>query len=424
MRTHWYGEGGDWYTTLRGRQIFGNPRLNKGTGFPPGEREALGLVGLMPYRVVTLEQQAARAYNQYSAEPDDLAKNVYLTALHDRNEVLYYRLVTDHLREMLPIVYTPTIGDAIERYSHMYRRPRGVYLSVDAPELIEPSLAATDLEPGDVDIIVATDAEAILGIGDWGVGGIAIAEGKLVVYCAAGGIDPNRAVPVILDVGTNRQELLDDPLYLGNAHPRVDRDTYDRFVDAYVSAATKLFPDALLHWEDFGPDNANRILDRYRDRLLTFNDDIQGTGAVNLAAVLSGVAASGVPLAEHRVVIFGAGSAGVGIARELRDAMVGRGLSEAEATVRSPRPWSGRWPSAASGRSSFRCRTRPACRRPTRPICSAGPAAERWWPPAAPSSRSPTTRSPTWSGRPTTPWSSPASASAWWWPGPAGSPTG
>jgi malate dehydrogenase (oxaloacetate-decarboxylating) len=334
MRTHWYGEGGDWYTTLRGRQIFGNPRLNKGTGFPPGEREALGLVGLMPYRVLTLEQQAERAYSQYSTEPDNLARNVYLTALHDRNEVLYYRLVTDHLREMLPVVYTPTIGDAIERYSHMYRRPRGVYLSVDAPELIEPSLASTDLEPGDVDIIVATDAEAILGIGDWGVGGIAIAEGKLVVYCAAGGIDPNRAIPVILDVGTNRQALLDDPLYLGNAHPRVDRDTYDRFVDAYVSAATKLFPDALLHWEDFGPDNAHRILARYRDRILTFNDDIQGTAAVNLAAVLSGVAASGLPLTEHRAVIFGAGTAGAGIGEALRDAMVAAGLPEPEATGR------------------------------------------------------------------------------------------
>jgi len=334
MRTHWYGDGGAWYTTLRGRQIFGNPRLNKGTGFPADEREALGLVGLMPYRVLTLDQQAERAYNQYAAEPDDLAKNVYLTALHDRNEVLYYRLVTDHLREMLPIVYTPTIGDAIERYSHMYRRPRGVYLSVDAPELIEPSLAATDLEPGDVDIIVATDAEAILGIGDWGVGGIAIAEGKLVVYCAAGGLDPTRGIPVILDVGTNRQALLDDPLYLGNCHPRVDRDTYDRFIDAYVSAATKLFPDALLHWEDFGADNAHRVLERYRDKILTFNDDIQGTAAVNLAAVLSGVAASGLALTGHRAVIFGAGTAGAGIAGELRDAMVAAGLAEAEATGR------------------------------------------------------------------------------------------
>ena len=334
MQTSWRGKGGAWYTTLRGRQVFGEPRINKGTGFLPEEREALGLVGLMPYKVFTLEEQAARSYAQYSAQPTALAKNVFLTALHDRNEVLYYRLLTDHLPEMLPIVYTPTIGEAIERYSHHYRRPRGVYLSVDAPELIESSLAATDHDPDEVDLIVATDAEAILGIGDWGVGGIAIAEGKLVVYCAAGGIDPNRAIPVILDVGTNRRELLEDALYLGNAHPRVDRDTYDRFLDAYVAAATKLFPDALLHWEDFGPSNAHRILDRYRDRVLTFNDDIQGTGAVNLAAVLSGVAVSGVPLGEHRVVIFGAGSAGSGIARQLRDAMADSGLTPEEATAR------------------------------------------------------------------------------------------
>jgi malate dehydrogenase (oxaloacetate-decarboxylating) len=327
MRTSWQ-QGGEWHTRLRGRQVFGEPRINKGTGFTPEEREALGLVGLMPYKGFTLEQQAARSYAQYSAQPTPLAKSVFLTALHDRNEVLFYRLLTDHLREMLPIVYTPTIGEAIERYSHQYRRPRGVYLSVEAPELIESSLAATDLDPDEVDLIVATDAEAILGIGDWGVGGIAIAEGKLVVYCAAGGIDPNRAIPVILDVGTNRQELLDDPLYLGCARPRADRETYDRFLDAYVTAATKLFPDALLHWEDFGPGNAHRLLDRYQERILTFNDDIQGTGAVNLAAVLSGVTVSGVPVAQHRVVIFGAGSAGSGVARQLVQAFVGAGLDE------------------------------------------------------------------------------------------------
>jgi malate dehydrogenase (oxaloacetate-decarboxylating) len=334
MHTSWQDADGAWHTRLRGRQVFGEPRINKGTGFTAEERDALGLVGLMPYKVFSLEQQASRSYAQYSAQPNDLLKNVFLTALHDRNEVLFYRLLTDHLREMLPIVYTPTIGEAIERYSHQYRRPRGVYLSVDAPELIESSLAATELEPDEVDLIVATDAEAILGIGDWGVGGIAIAEGKLVVYCAAGGINPYRAIPVILDVGTNRPELLDDPLYLGNAHPRVDRDTYDRFVDAYVNAATKLFPNALLHWEDFGPGNGHRILDRYGGEILTFNDDIQGTGAVNLAAVLSGVVVSGVPLAEHRVVIFGAGSAGSGIADQLRQAMVASGLTEEEATAR------------------------------------------------------------------------------------------
>jgi malate dehydrogenase (oxaloacetate-decarboxylating) len=307
--------------TARGRAVLADPRINRGTAFTREERRALGLTGLVPPRVLTLDQQAARAYDQYRDQPDDLARNVNLTALHDRNEVLFYRLVTDHLAEMLPIVYTPTVGLAIARYSHEYRRPRGVYLSVDAPEDIERSLRATGRGPGDVDLIVATDGEAILGIGDWGVGGIDIAVGKLAVYTAAGGVDPGRTLAVMLDVGTNRQELLDDPLYLGNRHPRVDREVYDAFIDGYVSAATRLFPGALLHWEDFGPANARRILRRYRENALTFNDDIQGTGAVNLAAALSAARASGVPLRDHRVVIFGAGTAGIGVADQIRDAL-------------------------------------------------------------------------------------------------------
>jgi malate dehydrogenase (oxaloacetate-decarboxylating) len=306
--------------TARGKAVLADPRINRGTAFTREERRALGLTGLVPPRVLTLDQQAARAYDQYREQPDDLAKNVNLTALHDRNEVLFYRLVTDHLAEMLPIVYTPTVGAAIARYSHEYRRPRGVYLSVDAPEDIERSLRASGRAPGDVDLIVATDGEAILGIGDWGVGGIDIAVGKLAVYTAAGGVDPGRTLAVMLDVGTNRQELLDDPLYLGNRHPRVGRETYDAFIDGYVNAATRLFPGALLHWEDFGPANARRILRRYRENALTFNDDIQGTGAVNLAAILSAARASGVPLREHRVVIFGAGTAGIGVADQIRDA--------------------------------------------------------------------------------------------------------
>ncbi|MEU3218230.1 NAD-dependent malic enzyme [Streptomyces sp. NPDC006971] len=235
---------------------------------------------------------------------------------------------------MLPIVYTPTVGTAIERYSSQYRKPRGVYLSVDAPEDVERSLRATGLGPDDVDLIVATDGEAILGIGDWGVGGVNISVGKLAVYTAASGIDPARTLPVVLDVGTNREELLEDPLYLGNRHTRVDRETYEAFVQTYVDTTTRLFPGALLHWEDFGPDNARRILARYREDVLTFNDDIQGTGAVNLAAVLSGVRASGTPLREHRVVIFGAGTAGAGIADQLRDALVVDGLPPGEATRR------------------------------------------------------------------------------------------
>ncbi len=325
---------GDWETTLRGREVFANPRLNKGTAFTEEERQALDLVGLMPPRVLTLEDQATRAYEQYLAFPSPLAKHVYLTALHDRNEVLFYGLVAAHLPEMLPVIYTPTVGEAIERYSHEYRRPRGVYLSVDHPDLVEASFAATGLGAGDVDLIVATDSEAILGIGDWGVGGVEIAVGKLAVYTAAGGIDPKRTIAVVLDVGTNRQSLLDDPLYLGNRHPRVPTEAYDGFIDTYVTVASRMFPDALLHWEDFGAGNAHRVLDRYRDRVFSFNDDIQGTGAINLAAVHSGVRASGIALRDHRVVILGSGTAGIGIADQLRDAMAADGLSHAEATAR------------------------------------------------------------------------------------------
>jgi len=330
--TCWNAADRVWETTLRGRAVLTDPRINKGTAFTADERDDLGVLGLIPPRVLTLDQQAERAYQQYGSQGTDLAKNVFLTLLHDRNEVLFYRLLGDHLPEMLPIVYTPTVGEAIKRFSHEYRRPRGVYLSVDAPEDVERALVASGHGPDDLDLVVATDAEGILGIGDWGVGGIDIAVGKLAVYTAAAGIDPARTLAVMLDVGTNRQDLLDDPLYLGVGHPRVPTPVYDAFVDTYVSTAMRLFPHALLHWEDFGTSNARRILERYRDTTLSFNDDMQGTGAVNLAAVLSGVRASGVPLREHRIVVFGAGTAGIGIADQLRDALAADGLSRDEAT--------------------------------------------------------------------------------------------
>src|ERR1022692_1285749 len=269
MRTLWLDDDGAWHTKLRGRQVLADPRLNKGTAFSYAERHELGLTGLIPPAHVTLDQQVDRVYAQYLRQPDHLACNVLLTEVRDRNEVLFYRLLSTHLTEMLPIVYTPTIGQAIKSYSHEYRRPRGVYLSVDHPELIEESLLAPGLARDEIDLIVATDAGAILGIGDWGVGGMHIAVGKLAVYTAAGGIDPDRALPVMLDVGTDRQSLLD----------------------------------------------------RYKDRLLTFNDDIQGTGAVNLAAALAAVRATGTQLHDHRVVIFGAGTAGTGIADQLRTEM-------------------------------------------------------------------------------------------------------
>jgi malate dehydrogenase (oxaloacetate-decarboxylating) len=331
MRTLWRDEDGAWRTTLRGRQVLADPRINKGTAFGDSERRDLGLTGLIPAAHFTLDDQVGRVYAQYRHQPDDLARNVTLNALHDRNEILFYRLLTDHLSEMLPIVYTPTVGQAIEHYSHEYRRPRGIYLSVDHPELIEASLLASDLGADEVDLIVATDAGAILGIGDWGVGGIDIAVGKLAVYTAAGGIDPARTIAVMLDVGTDRQSLLDDPLYIGNRHPRVSAAEYDAFLDEFVRAVGKLFPLALLHWEDLGVANARRLLERYRDERLTFNDDIQGTGAVNLAAVLAATRATGVPLTGHRIVIFGMGTAGAGIADQLTAAMVAEGVPEAQA---------------------------------------------------------------------------------------------
>jgi malate dehydrogenase (oxaloacetate-decarboxylating) len=334
MRAVWRDDDGTWRTVLRGRQVLADSWINKGTAFSDSERRDLGLTGLIPAAHFTLEDQVARVYAQYQSQPDDLARNVTLTALHDRNEVLFYRLLTDHLSEMLPIVYTPTVAQAIVQYSHEYRRPRGLYLSVDHPELIEASLNAFDLRPDGVDLIVATDAGAILGIGDWGVGGINIAVGKLAVYTAAGGIDPARTIPVMLDVGTDRQSLLDDPLYIGNRHPRVPPAEYDAFLEEFVRAVGKLFPLALLHWEDLGVANARRLLERYRDERLTFNDDIQGTGAVNLSAVLAATKASGVPLAGHRIVILGMGTAGAGIADQLTAAMVAEGIPEAEATRR------------------------------------------------------------------------------------------
>ncbi|HFJ9379472.1 TPA: oxaloacetate-decarboxylating malate dehydrogenase [Bacillus paranthracis] len=321
-------------TTLRGVEVLSTPLLNKGVAFTQEEREELGLKWLLPPAVLTLEEQARRAYEQFCSQPDDLLKNVYLTALHDRNEVLFYRILTDHLREMLPIVYTPTVGVAIQRYSHEYRKPRGVYLSINDPSGIEEAFANIGATAENIDLVVVTDGEGILGIGDWGVGGINIAIGKLAVYTAAVGIDPSRVLPVILDVGTNREELLDNPFYIGNRHPRITGEAYDEFIDTFVQAVNKQFPKALLHWEDFSSRNARKILDKYRHDICTFNDDIQGTGAVSLAAVLSAVKASGVPLSEHRVVVFGAGTAGIGIADQVRDAMVRVGVSEEESYKR------------------------------------------------------------------------------------------
>jgi malate dehydrogenase (oxaloacetate-decarboxylating) len=319
---------------LRGSLVLSSPLLNRGTAFTPAEREALGLTGLLPDGVSTIEGQLCRVYAQYLRQPDDLAKNLYLGNLRDRNEVLFYRLLTEHIEEMLPIVYTPTIGTAIERYSLEYGRPRGVYLSVDHLDQVETAFRNYGLGSGDVDLIVATDSEGILGIGDWGVGGIAIAVGKLAVYTAAAGLHPRRVIPVVLDTGTDNPALLTQEMYLGSRHPRVRDERYDELIDTYVSVATRLFPQAMLHWEDFGTANARRILMKYADTCCTFNDDMQGTAAVVLAAALCAVRAAGTRMRDQRVVIHGAGTAGIGIADVLRHVMIDDGLSPAEATGR------------------------------------------------------------------------------------------
>jgi malate dehydrogenase (oxaloacetate-decarboxylating) len=321
-------------TTRLGRDLLRDPRFNEGTAFTAEERSALGLRGLLPAAVLSLEQQAKRSYEQYLAQPTDLAKNDFLAALHDRNEVLYYKLLEEHLKEMLPVVYDPVVAQAIERYSHEFQRPSGVYLSVDDIDGVETALRNYRLGADDVDLLVATDAEAILGIGDWGANGMAIATGKLAVYTAAAGIDPDRVIPVMLDVGTDRESLLNDPLYVGNRHSRVRGERYDRLIAAYVETASRLFPGALLHFEDFGPSNARRILSKYRDTARIFNDDVQGTGAITLAAVLAGMRVAGSRPREQRVVIFGAGTAGVGIADQIRAVMTGDGLREDGATRR------------------------------------------------------------------------------------------
>lgn len=321
-------------TGLRGYDVLHTPLVNKGTAFTARERVELGLTGLLPPAVKTLAQQAQRAYLQYRRQPDDLARNTYLTSLHDRNEVLFYHLVSTHLREMLPIVYTPTVAQAIQEYSHQYRRPRGLFLSIDHPEDVATSFRNLGLGPEDVDLIVATDGERILGVGDWGVGGIDISIGKLAVYTAAAGIHPERVIPVVLDVGTDREALLEDEQYLGNRHARVRGGPYDEFIDLYVRSALESFPHALLHWEDFGADNARRLIDRYRDHLCTFNDDLQGTGAVVVAAIKSALRITGGRMRDQRIVLFGCGTAGVGIADQLSAAMVAEGLKESDARSR------------------------------------------------------------------------------------------
>ncbi|MGX6448734.1 NAD-dependent malic enzyme [Patulibacter sp. S7RM1-6] len=313
-------------------QILEDPLRNRGTAFTEEQRRVLGLDGLLPPAVETLEQQVTRSYEVFRRRRTPLDKYVNLRSLRDTNAVLYYRLLVDHLEEVLPIVYTPTVGVACQNFHRIFRRPRGLTLSYPQRDRLRELLA--NRREREVDVIVVTDGERILGIGDQGAGGLGIPIGKLALYSAIGGLHPARTLPIVLDVGTNNQERIDDPGYLGWRHERVRGQEYDDFIEAFVCAVEQELPGALVQWEDFASHNARPILERYRDRICTFNDDIQGTAAVALAALIGAAKASGVPLTEQRVAILGAGSAAMGVADEIRQAMIDDGLTAADAQQR------------------------------------------------------------------------------------------
>ena len=320
------------HTALTGRALLDQPLLNKGSAFTAAERHELGLVGLLPTGVSPPEVQLERIYGNYRQKTSNLERYIHLVSLQDRNETAFYRLLGQHLVEMMPIIYTPVVGEACQAYSRIYRRPRGLYIAYPQRDAIDAALA--NLGDQDVSIIVVTDGERILGLGDLGIGGMGIPIGKLSLYTVCAGIHPATTLPIILDVGTNNQALLDDPLYLGWRHTRIRGAEYDAFVEAFVNAVTRRFPRVLLQWEDFAKNNAARLLERYQDRLCSFNDDIQGTGAVTLAAAMAGVAASGGKFSEQRVVLLGAGSAAAGITSQIVTAMRAEGLTQEQARRR------------------------------------------------------------------------------------------
>ncbi|WP_213384829.1 malolactic enzyme [Enterococcus faecium] len=316
---------------LTGLNLLNNPFLNKGTAFTKEERAKYGITGMLPSTVQTLEQQSVQAYGQYLSKQTDLEKRIFLMNLFNTNRTLFYKLMGEHLVEFMPVVYDPVVADSIEQYNEIFLKPQdAAFLSIDEPENIKASLKNA-ADGRDIRLIVVTDAEGILGMGDWGVNGVDIAIGKLMVYTAAAGINPAQVLPVSIDAGTNNEELLNNPLYLGNRHARVEGETYYEFIDQFVQSATELFPELLLHWEDFGRGNAATILEKYEDKITTFNDDIQGTGIVVLAGVLGGLNISGKQLKDQTILTFGAGTAGVGIANILLDEMIRQGVPEEEA---------------------------------------------------------------------------------------------
>jgi malate dehydrogenase (oxaloacetate-decarboxylating) len=304
----------------------------KGTAFTEDERRRFGLLGLLPTAVKTLAEQAEHCWHEFATRRDDLDKHIYLRALQDRNETLFYRVLRDHTLETMPIVYTPTVGEACQRFSEIYRRPRGLFVSYPDRDRLPEVLR--NRPHREVDVIVVTDGQRILGLGDQGIGGIGIPIGKLSLYTLIGGIDPARTLPIVLDVGTDNVELLDDPQYLGWRHRRITDHDYYAFIDEFVSAVREQLPDVLLQWEDFATAHALPILARYRDRLLTFNDDIQGTAAVTLGALHGAAKVAGSPLSQQQVVMLGAGSAGIGVLNMIRREMVTEGLSEQAAAER------------------------------------------------------------------------------------------
>ena len=319
---------------MRGHQILNDPFKNKGTAFTQEERQELGLVGLLPPYVQTLQEQAAQTYAHMHQKGSDLEKRLFLMEIFNTNRTLFYYLFSQHLEEFNPIVYDPTIADTIENYSELFVDPQyAAYLDINHPENIEATLknAAGDRE---IRLIVVTDAEGILGIGDWGTNGVDISVGKLMVYTGAAGIDPASVLPLVIDAGTNRQSLLDDPNYLGNRHERVRGDRYYAFIDQFVETAERLFPKLYLHWEDFGRGNAANILNKYKTQIPTFNDDIQGTGIVTLGGVFASMDIAGEKLTDQVYLCYGGGTAGAGIASRVLREMVVDGLSEEEAYKR------------------------------------------------------------------------------------------
>jgi malate dehydrogenase (oxaloacetate-decarboxylating) len=316
----------------RGQAALFDALTTKGTAFTEAERRKYGLLGLLPTAVKTLEDQAAHCWHEFCTRHDDLDKHIYLRALQDRNETLFYRVLHDHIPETLPIVYTPTVGEACQRFGEIYRRPRGLFVSYPERDCLDEVLRNRPLR--DVDVIVVTDGQRILGLGDQGIGGMGIPIGKLSLYTLIGGIDPARTLPIVLDVGTDNAELVDDPLYLGWRHRRIDDDDYYAFIDQFVTAVREQLPNVLLQWEDFATVHAEPILARYRDQLLTFNDDIQGTAAVTLGALHGAAKVAGRPLSQQQVVMLGAGSAGIGVLDMIRREMVNQGLSEDAARER------------------------------------------------------------------------------------------